>query len=78
MARALTLPASLPPRLLSREQAAEYVGVSPTAFDELVPGTMPAPTRLGRRVLWDRHQLDRVVDRLAGASASSAGGRGRP
>src|SRR5690242_17745827 len=36
------LPASLPPRGLSRVQAAAYVGVSPVLFDELVKdGRMP-------------------------------------
>ena len=34
--RVSVLPTSLPPRGLNRVQAAEYIGVSPTKFDELV------------------------------------------
>jgi hypothetical protein len=36
--RGTALPVSLPPRGLSRAQAAEYVGVSPSTFDKLVAG----------------------------------------
>lgn len=53
------LPLSLPPRGLSRAQAAAYVGVSSALFDELVAdGRMPRPIRINSRVLWDRLQLD--------------------
>jgi excisionase family DNA binding protein len=63
--RAWSLPPSLPPRLLSREQAAEYCGLSRTFFDQTVAnGGMPRPARLGRRVLWDRHKLDAAIDKL--------------
>jgi predicted DNA-binding transcriptional regulator AlpA len=57
--RLQVLPHSLPPRGLSREQAAACVGVSPTFFDQLVAERlMPSPKRIGRRCLWDRIQLD--------------------
>lgn len=57
--RLQVLPHSLAPRGLSREQAAAYVGVSPTFFDQLVTDRlMPRPKRIGRRCLWDRIQLD--------------------
>jgi len=57
------LPASLPPRGLSRVQAAEYIGVSPSTFDKMVDdGEMPAPKRIGSRVIWDRKQLDCAFD----------------
>ena len=53
------LPQSLAPRGLSREQAAAYVGVSPSLFDTLVKdGRMPAPKRINARRVWDRLQLD--------------------
>ncbi|RXG87344.1 hypothetical protein EAS62_35990 [Bradyrhizobium zhanjiangense] len=40
--RSSTLPLSLPPRGLSRAQAAEYIGVSPSTFDKMVAdGDMP-------------------------------------
>jgi predicted DNA-binding transcriptional regulator AlpA len=53
------LPTSLPPRGLSREQAAAYVGVSTGTFDALIKEkVMPEPKRLRGRVVWDRQQLD--------------------
>ena len=53
------LPQSLSPRGLSREQAAAYVGISPSLFDALVKdGRMPAPKRINSRTVWDRLQLD--------------------
>ncbi len=53
------LPPSLPPLGISRVEAARYIGVSPTKFDQMVSdGCMPKPKRIGRRVVWDRHQLD--------------------
>ncbi|MEJ6847484.1 hypothetical protein V3589_14850 [Sinorhizobium fredii] len=48
-----------PPRGLSREEAARYIGVGTTLFDELVAeGAMPRPKRLHNRVIWDRVELD--------------------
>lgn len=53
------LPQSLPPRGLSREQAAAYVGISPSLFDMLVKdGRMPKPKRINARTVWDRLQVD--------------------
>jgi predicted DNA-binding transcriptional regulator AlpA len=53
------------PRGLSRREAAEYIGVSPSLFDQLVKdGRMPQPKRINSRVLWDRHQIDRAFDNL--------------
>lgn len=57
-----------PPRGLSREEAARYVGVGTTTFDGLVQdGRMPKPMRLGKRVIWDRLKIDAAftdLDRL--------------
>lgn len=48
-----------PPRGLSREEAARYVGVGTTTFDGLVQeGRMPRPMRLGKRVIWDRLKIE--------------------
>jgi predicted DNA-binding transcriptional regulator AlpA len=59
------LPVSLPPRGLSRAEAAEYVGISPTKFDELVAdGRMPRPKRIDGRVVWDRLRLDKAFAEL--------------
>ena len=53
------LPRSLPPRGLNRVQAAAYVGVSPTKFDEMVSdGRMPQPKCIDARRLWDRESID--------------------
>ena len=63
--RPSVLPPSLAPRGLSRVQAAEYVGFSPSTFDAMVDeGTMPKPKRRGRRVVWDRLRLDEAFAAL--------------
>ena len=57
--RPTVLPAGTAPRGFSRVQAAEYVGVGPTKFDELVrDGRMPPPKRIDGRKVWDRIGLD--------------------
>ena len=67
------LPTNLPPRGLSRVQAAAYIGVSPTLFDQMVDdGRMPQPIRINARVLWDRLQLDEAFAELASKEESSA------
>jgi excisionase family DNA binding protein len=54
------------PRLLSAELAAAYLSISPRGFEKLWrTGRLPAPHRLGRRVLWDRKLLDQFVDILS-------------
>ena len=60
------LPTSLAPRGLSRVQAAAYIGVSPSLFDEMVKdGRMPKPTRINARTVWDRLKLDEAFAGLA-------------
>lgn len=54
-------PASLPgiePRCLSREQAARYLGIGRTLLGRIGP----PPVRLGRRLVYDRVDLDRWLD----------------
>ena len=64
------LPYGLPPRGLSRVQAAEYVGVGATTFDSMVRDrVMPSPIRYAGRVIWDRLQLDAAMDALSDISA---------
>lgn len=66
MPRHDALPPNLPPRGLSRAAAAQYVGVSPSKFDELVAnGQMPRPFSIGARRLWDLRALDLAIDALA-------------
>ncbi|MBX4955575.1 hypothetical protein [Rhizobium lentis] len=48
-----------PPRGMSREEAARWIGVSTTKFDEMVKDRrMPRPKRVDGRVIWDRLALD--------------------
>ena len=56
----------LAPRLIGRDDAAAYVGVSPNTFDKMIAdGLMPNPRRLTeRRLAWDLRQLDTAIDRL--------------
>jgi len=59
------LPLSLTPGGLSRGQAAEYIGVGVTKFDEMVDdGRMPRPKRIDGRLVWDRVKLDAAFDEL--------------
>jgi hypothetical protein len=48
------------PRLMDELQAAEYLSIGKTMLRE----HGPKPKRLGRRVLYDRRDLDRWADRL--------------
>lgn len=60
------LPPSLPPRGLSRVQAAAYIGVSPSLFDAMVnDGRMPKPTRINARTVWDRFKIDQAFSELS-------------
>jgi predicted DNA-binding transcriptional regulator AlpA len=52
-------PFAYPPRGLNREEAARYIGVGATKFDEMVADRrMPRPKRVDGRVIWDRVKLD--------------------
>ncbi len=58
-------PLSYPPRGMSRDEAARYIGVSATKFDDLVAdGRMPQPKRIDGRVVWDRLRLDAAFSDL--------------
>lgn len=60
------------PRGLRREDAARYVGVSPTTFDTwIIGGLMPKSKRIGGVVLWDRQGLDTAFDALPGGSETN-------
>lgn len=54
-----------PPRGMSREEAARYIGVGTTKFDEMVADeSMPKPKRIDGRVIWDRIALDAAFSDL--------------
>jgi predicted DNA-binding transcriptional regulator AlpA len=50
--------ADFKPRCLSREQAARYLGIGRTLLKRIGP----PPVRLGRRLVYDRVDLDRWLD----------------
>ena len=52
-------------RGLRRSEAARYVGVSPSKFDELVKdGRMPGPFHVDACTIWDVNDLDPAIDAL--------------
>jgi hypothetical protein len=60
-------PLAYPPRGLSRDEAARYIGVGPTKFDEMIAQhLMPGPKRVGKRIIWDRVALDLAFNALPG------------
>jgi len=63
------LPPNLPPLALSRDAAAQYIGVSPSKFDQLVKdGRMPKPKRIDNRRVWDRQKIELAFQQLPGES----------
>jgi hypothetical protein len=63
--RVTHLPPGLMPLGMSRLQAAEFVGVSPSTFDKLVSdGLMPQPKKVRGRRLWDSRKLVVAFDAL--------------
>ena len=63
---------SLSKRGLSRTEAAWYVGVGTSKFDEMVKdGRMPAPIRIDSRVVWDATQVNQAFDSLLDGNADS-------
>jgi predicted DNA-binding transcriptional regulator AlpA len=69
MTRHAIIPAGswpLPKRGLSRAEAANYVGVGTSKFDEMVKdGRMPQPIQIDRRVIWDCRKLDLAFEQLS-------------
>lgn len=60
------------PRGLSRDQAARYIGVGVTKFDEMVAdGRMPRSKAIDGRRVWDRFALDLAFEAI-GADAPNA------
>jgi len=50
---------------MSRVEAAQYVGVSPSLFDELVKdGRMPRPKLINSRKVWHRQRVDQAFAEL--------------
>ncbi|WP_020175340.1 helix-turn-helix transcriptional regulator [Methyloferula stellata] len=52
---------------LSRTEAANYIGVSSSLFDEMVhDGRMPPPKRINGRTVWDRRRVEAAFSALPG------------
>lgn len=61
-------------RGLSRKEAAFVVGVGPDLFDKMViDGRLPKAARFSGRLVWDRVQIDRALDRLFGDDTGNQG-----
>jgi hypothetical protein len=65
----MPLPINLPKRGLSKNEAAEYCGVSANTLGR----HGPMPTKIGDRMIYDRRVLDRWLDELAGLISGSSG-----
>ncbi|WP_020699554.1 hypothetical protein [Reyranella massiliensis] len=64
---------SQPRRGLRRIEAAAYIGVSPTKFDEMVKDRrMPGPKRIDGATVWDLVQLDRAFEALPDEGGGSS------
>lgn len=63
--RMSVLPYGIAPRGLNRREAAAYMGVSPSLFDEMVKdGRAPLPKLVNSRTIWDRIELDEAFTAL--------------
>jgi hypothetical protein len=52
-------------RGLSREEAAAYIGISPSKFDEMRKDGRIGPAKLiDARKVWDIHELDEIFEAL--------------
>jgi len=57
---------SYPPRGMSREEAARYIGIDAAHFDRLIADArMPKPKLIDGRSIWDRFSLDTAFSALA-------------
>ena len=54
---------------MNRTQAADYIGVSASKFDEMVKdGQMPPPKRIDTRCVWDSRHLTLAFEKLPGGA----------
>ena len=74
------LPLSLPPRLLTRDQAAAFCGLTNRQFnkalkasDDLGEPVLSRPVNIAGQDLWHVEQLGQRLDALAGLSIESLG-----
>lgn len=68
-------PMSYPPRGLSREEAARYIGVGTTKFNDMIADRrMPKPRQIDGRSVWDRVELDIAFSELPHADGRAERG----
>ena len=61
-----------PRRGLRRHEAANYLGVSASLFDQLViEGKMPRPVKLRSCSVWDMRQLDVSFEAMSGETVNT-------
>lgn len=65
-----TLRVEFPPRMMSRDLAAYYIGKSVRDLDDLRVQKEITPKGDGRRVLYDKADLDRYCDLMKERAAS--------
>lgn len=70
----MPLPINVPKRGLSKDEAAEYCGVSVNTLGRYGP----TPSKIGDRIIYDRRVLDRWLDELAGLVAPVLSGADLP
>ena len=72
---ALSTVRPIPRRGLSRGDAAMYLGISASKFDEVVrDGRMPRPRVIDCRKVWDVYELDMAFDELPREDGPSTAG----
>lgn len=72
--RQIDLPPTLVPIGLSRIEAAAFIGVGASLFDEMVKdGRMPKPKAINSRTVWDRRAVERAFDLLPGGGDDGGG-----
>jgi excisionase family DNA binding protein len=65
--------------LLRSEEAAEYLRLAPQTLNRMrCEGSSPPYIKLGRRVLYDRAELDAWIDKSRRVSTSDRGRPGSP
>jgi excisionase family DNA binding protein len=73
--RALSHVRPVPRRGLSRDEAAMYIGISTSKFDQLIAdGRMPGAKRIDGRKVWDVRELDLHFDELPQDDSGAATG----